>query len=163
MGITNQRETTVVWDRRTGKPLYNAIVWQDTRTKGICDALAAEGGQDRFRAKVGLPLATYFAGPKIAWLLDNVPAVREAAEQGDALFGTIDTWVIWWLTGGPQGGVTHHRRDQRQPHDADGPGDAGLGRRDPTDPWHPPRDAARDSPLQRAATLRLHAGRRRLR
>ncbi len=105
IGITNQRETTVVWDRHTGRPLYNAIVWQDTRTKPICDALAREGGQDRFRATTGLPLATYFSGPKLKWLLDNVPAVREAARRGDALFGTMDTWVIWWLTGGPQGGV----------------------------------------------------------
>ncbi len=105
VGITNQRETTVVWDRRTGTPLYNAIVWQDTRTKEICDRLAQEGGQDRFREKVGLPLATYFAGPKIVWLLENVPEVRQAAERGDALFGTIDTWIIWWLTGGPHGGV----------------------------------------------------------
>ncbi len=105
VGITNQRETTVVWDRRTGEPLYNAIVWQDTRTKTICDELAREGGQDRFRPKVGLPLSTYFAGPKIKWLLDNVPAVREAADDGNALFGTVDTWIIWWLTGGPQGGA----------------------------------------------------------
>jgi glycerol kinase len=105
VGITNQRETTLVWDRRTGDPLYNAIVWQDTRTKEICDALAADGGQDRFRDKVGLPLATYFAGPKLAWLLQNVPAVRAAADKGNALFGTVDSWVIWWLTGGPQGGT----------------------------------------------------------
>jgi glycerol kinase len=105
VGITNQRETTLVWDRHTGAPLHNAIVWQDTRTKGICDALAREGGQDRFRDKVGLPLATYFAGPKLKWLLDNVPAVREATDRGDALFGTIDTWVTWWLTGGPKGGA----------------------------------------------------------
>jgi glycerol kinase len=105
VGITNQRETTVVWDRHSGKPLYNAVVWQDTRTKGICDALAREGGQDRFREKVGLPLATYFAGPKLAWLLQNVAAVRQAADRGNALFGTIDTWIIWWLTGGPQGGA----------------------------------------------------------
>jgi len=107
IGITNQRETAIVWDRNTGQPLYNAIVWQDTRTKRICDALAAESdlGQDRFRSKVGLPLATYFSGPKIKWLLENVPAVREAAETGDALFGTPDTWVIWWLTGGPKGGA----------------------------------------------------------
>jgi glycerol kinase len=104
VGITNQRETVLVWDRRTGKPFYNAIVWQDTRTKDICDALAAEGGQDRFRAKVGLPLATYFSGPKIKWILENVPGVRDAAERGDALFGNLDTWVIWWLTGGPQEG-----------------------------------------------------------
>jgi len=105
VGMTNQRETSVVWDRTTGKPLYNAIVWQDTRTKKICDALAQEGGQDRFRDKVGLPLATYFAGPKLAWMLRNVPDVRKAADKGDALFGTIDTWIIWWLTGGPQGGA----------------------------------------------------------
>lgn len=105
IGVTNQRETTIVWDKRTGKPFYNAIVWQCTRTKEICDALAREGGQDRFRAKTGLPIATYFSGHKIKWILDNVPGVREAAERGDALFGNIDTWEIWWLTGGPDGGV----------------------------------------------------------
>ncbi len=107
VGITNQRETTMVWDRRTGQPLYNAIVWQDTRTKKLCDTLAAESelGQDRFRAVTGLPLATYFAGPKVKWMMENVPAVREAAEKGHALFGTMDTWVIWWLTGGPRGGA----------------------------------------------------------
>ncbi|MGQ9717803.1 MAG: glycerol kinase GlpK [Anaerolineae bacterium] len=105
IGVTNQRETTVVWDRRSGRPYYNAIVWQCTRTKEICDALAREGGQDRFRARTGLPLATYFSGPKIRWILDHVPGVREAAEKGDALFGTIDTWIIWWLTGGPDGGA----------------------------------------------------------
>ncbi len=105
IGVTNQRETTIVWDKKTGKPFYNAIVWQDTRTKEICDELAKDGGQDRFRPKVGLPLATYFSGPKIKWILDNVPGVREAAEKGDALFGNIDTWEIWWLTGGPNGGV----------------------------------------------------------
>jgi glycerol kinase len=100
IGITNQRETTVVWDRNTGKPYHNAIVWQDTRTDRICNALAQEGGQDRFRAEVGLPLATYFSGPKIRWLLDNVDGLRAAAERGDALFGNIDTWLIWNLTGG---------------------------------------------------------------
>jgi glycerol kinase len=105
IGVTNQRETTIVWDKKTGRPYYNAIVWQCTRTKDICDALAREGGQDRFRARTGLPLATYFSGPKIKWILDNVPGVREAAEKGDALFGTVDTWVIWWLTGGPNGGA----------------------------------------------------------
>ncbi|MGQ9803948.1 MAG: glycerol kinase GlpK [Anaerolineae bacterium] len=105
IGVTNQRETTVVWDRRSGRPYYNAIVWQCTRTKEICDALAREGGQDRFRARTGLPLATYFSGPKIRWILDHVPGVREAAAKGDALFGTIDTWIIWWLTGGPDGGA----------------------------------------------------------
>ncbi len=104
VGITNQRETTVVWNRNTGQPYYNAIVWQDTRTKTICDELAADGGQDRFRAKVGLPLATYFSGPKIKWILENVDGAREAAERGQALFGNMDTWEIWWLTGGPNGG-----------------------------------------------------------
>jgi glycerol kinase len=105
VGVTNQRETTLIWDRRTGKPFYNAIVWQDTRTKGICDQLAEDGGQDRFRPKVGLPLATYFSGPKIKWMLDNIPGVRQAAKRGDALFGNIDTWIIWWLTGGPEVGA----------------------------------------------------------
>ena len=105
IGITNQRETTVVWDRKTGRPFHNAIVWQDTRTDKLCSRLAQDGGQDRFRAKVGLPLATYFSGPKIAWLLDNVDELRRAAEKGDALFGTIDTWLIWNLTGGPNGGA----------------------------------------------------------
>jgi len=105
IGVTNQRETTIVWDKKTGKPYYNAIVWQCTRTKDICDDLAKDGGQDRFRAKVGLPLATYFSGPKIKWILDNVAGVRKAAEKGDAIFGNIDTWEIWWLTGGPKGGA----------------------------------------------------------
>ena len=105
VGITNQRETTVVWNRNTGKPYYNAIVWQDTRTADICNALAADGGQDRFRAQVGLPLATYFSGPKVRWILDNVAGVRAAAEAGDAIFGNIDTWVIWNLTGGTDGGA----------------------------------------------------------
>jgi glycerol kinase len=104
VGITNQRESAVVWDRRTGQPFYNVIVWQDTRTKTICDRLAESGGQDRFRSKVGLPLATYFSGPKLQWILENVSGVRDAAERGDALFGNLDTWVIWWLTGGPEGG-----------------------------------------------------------
>ncbi len=105
VGITNQRETTVVWDKTTGKPLYNAIVWQDTRTDKICKELEGSVGQNRFRDKVGLPLATYFSGPKVKWMLDNVPEVRAAADKGNALFGNIDTWVIWNLTGGTQGGV----------------------------------------------------------
>jgi glycerol kinase len=100
VGVTNQRETTVVWDKNTGRPYYNAIVWQDTRTDRIVNEFAKEGGQDRFRDKVGLPLATYFSGPKVKWILDNVDGVREAAERGDAIFGNIDTWVIWNLTGG---------------------------------------------------------------
>jgi glycerol kinase len=105
VGVTNQRETTVVWDRRTGEPVANAIVWQDTRTADICDALAADGGQDRLRPKTGLPLATYFSGPKLQWILDNVEGARAKAEAGELLFGTIDTWCIWNLTGGPKGGV----------------------------------------------------------
>jgi glycerol kinase len=105
VGVTNQRETTVVWEKSTGKPVYNAIVWQDTRTDKICDLLAKDGGQDRFRPKTGLPIATYFSGPKIQWILDNVDGVRERAEAGEVLFGNIDTWVIWNLTGGPQGGA----------------------------------------------------------
>lgn len=105
VGVTNQRETTVVWDKKTGKPYYNAIVWQDTRTDKICNELAKDGGQDRFRPKTGLPLATYFSGPKVKWILENVNGVRQAAEKGDAIFGNIDTWVIWNLTGGINGGA----------------------------------------------------------
>jgi glycerol kinase len=100
VGITNQRETTVVWDRKTGRPHGNAIVWQDTRTDGLVSELSREGGIDRLRAKTGLPLATYFSGPKLTWLLDNVAGLRDAAERGDALFGNIDTWILWKLTGG---------------------------------------------------------------
>jgi glycerol kinase len=105
VGVTNQRETTVVWDRRSGKPIHNAIVWQDTRTADICNELAKDGGQDRLRPKVGLPLATYFSGPKVKWILENVEGARAKAEAGDLLFGNIDSWCIWNLTGGPDGGV----------------------------------------------------------
>jgi glycerol kinase len=105
VGVTNQRETAVVWDKKTGKPVHNAIVWQDTRTDTICNALAKDGGQDRFRAKVGLPLATYFSGPKVTWLLENVDGLRAKAEAGDLAFGNIDTWCIWNLTGGVNGGL----------------------------------------------------------
>ncbi|MCS7010493.1 MAG: glycerol kinase GlpK [Anaerolineales bacterium] len=110
IGITNQRETTVVWERATGKPIYNAIVWQDTRTDAICNELAREGGQDRFRAKTGLPLATYFSGPKIKWILDNVPGARAKAEAGELLFGNMDTWLIWNLTGAHVTDVTNASR-----------------------------------------------------
>ena len=105
VGITNQRETTVVWDRHTGVPVYNAIVWQDTRTQPIVERLAAHGGVDRFKHSVGLPLSTYFAGTKIVWILENVEGARARAEAGDLMFGTIDTWVLWNLTGGVDGGV----------------------------------------------------------
>ena len=99
IGITNQRETTLVWEKATGKPIYNAIVWQDTRTDIICNELAKDGGQGRFKLTTGLPLATYFSGPKIKWILDNVPGTRERAEKGELLFGNMDTWLIWNLTG----------------------------------------------------------------
>jgi glycerol kinase len=106
VGITNQRETTVVWDKNTGQPVYNAIVWQDTRTAAIVEKLGAlGGGADRYKDKVGLPLATYFAGPKVRWILDNVDGAREAAERGDLLMGTIDSWLIWNMTGGANGGL----------------------------------------------------------
>jgi len=106
VGITNQRETAVVWDRTTGKPVYNAIVWQDTRTDRICAELEAlGGGQERYKAKTGLPLATYFSGPKIRWILDNVDGARQRAEAGDLLFGNMDTWLLWNMTGGADGGV----------------------------------------------------------
>jgi glycerol kinase len=105
IGITNQRETAVVWDRTTGEPIHNAIVWQDTRTQGLVDALAADGGIDRFKEITGLPLATYFSATKIAWILDNVEGARQRAEAGELMFGTTDSWVLWNLTGGPDGGV----------------------------------------------------------
>ncbi|MFC7489625.1 MULTISPECIES: glycerol kinase GlpK [unclassified Knoellia] len=105
IGITNQRETAIVWDRRTGRPHYNAIVWQDTRTDSIAKALDADERGQTIRHKAGLPPATYFSAGKIQWILENVDGVREAAERGDAIFGTLDTWLVWNLTGGPRGGV----------------------------------------------------------
>ena len=105
VGITNQRETAVVWDKNTGKPVYNAIVWQDTRTQSIVDRLAKDGGVERFKPTVGLPLATYVSGTKIVWILENVEGARAAADNGDLMFGTTDTWVLWNLTGGTDGGV----------------------------------------------------------
>jgi glycerol kinase len=105
VGITNQRETTMVWNRRTGRPYYNAIVWQDTRTDRIATALDRDGRGDVIRQKAGLPPATYFSGGKLQWMLENVDGLREAAERGDAIFGNSDTWVLWHLTGGTEGGV----------------------------------------------------------
>jgi glycerol kinase len=105
VGITNQRETTVVWNRKTGKPVYNALVWQDTRVADDVAEFTKRGGQDLFRAKTGLPLATYFSGLKIRWILENVAGVRKLAENGEAIFGNVDTFLIWQLTGGPNGGI----------------------------------------------------------
>lgn len=109
LGITNQRETTLVWDAKTGLPLHNALVWQDTRVDHLVADYAAQGGQDRFRAKTGLPLASYFSGLKLKWLLDHVEGARAKAEAGEALFGTIDSWLLWNLTGGVDGGL--HQTD----------------------------------------------------
>jgi glycerol kinase len=105
VGVTNQRETTIVWNRNSGQPVHNAVVWQDTRTDSIIAELALDGSQDRFRSRTGLPLATYFSGPKIKWILDNVRGAFEYADAGQLLFGTVDTWCIWNLTGGPNGGI----------------------------------------------------------
>jgi glycerol kinase len=105
IGITNQRETAVVWEKATGRPVYNAIVWQDTRTRDICQQLIDEGFEDTVKQRTGLVVATYFSGPKVKWILDNVDGTRQRAENGELLFGNIDTWVIWWLTGGPNGGA----------------------------------------------------------
>ncbi len=105
IGVTNQRETTIVWDPVTGKPYMNAIVWQDTRNAAMIEQLQSEYGKDHFRDRTGLPLTTYFSGPKIRWILENVSGVREAAEKRRAIFGTVDSWLVWNLTGGPTGGV----------------------------------------------------------
>jgi glycerol kinase len=105
IGITNQRETTLLWNKKTGKVVYNAIVWQDTRVADTVAEFAANSGQDRYRVKTGLPLATYFSGLKVRWILNNVAGARAAAESGDLLFGTIDSFLIWNLTGGVNGGV----------------------------------------------------------
>jgi glycerol kinase len=105
IGITNQRETTIIWDRETGEPIHNAIVWQDTRTAPLVREFAGDEGVDRLRDRVGLPLSTYFSGPKISWLLDNVEGARERAENGELAFGNMDTWVLWNMTGGTNGGL----------------------------------------------------------
>jgi glycerol kinase len=105
IGLTNQRETTILWNRKTGRPVYNAIVWQDTRVEDEVAEFSREGGQDRFRDKTGLPLSTYFSALKIRWILNHVPGAREQAEAGDLVFGTVDTFLVWRLSGGPSGGV----------------------------------------------------------
>src|SRR4051794_3785218 len=135
VGITNQRETTLLWDRRTGRPLHNALVWQDTRVDTLVAELAQHGGKDRLRGKTGLPLASYFSGLKLKWLLDHVPEARAKAEAGDALFGTIDSWLVWNLTGGPRQGLPPTRAAQSSPPP-------------PTDPCAPPPGAANPPPLR---------------
>src|SRR2546430_9962361 len=105
IGVTNQRETAVVWEKATGGPVYTAIVWQDTRTREICQQLIDEGFEDTVKGRTGLVVATYFSGPKVKWILENVDGTRQRAENGELLFGNIDTWLIWWLTGGPDGGT----------------------------------------------------------
>ncbi|WAC54801.1 glycerol kinase GlpK [Gordonia sp. SL306] len=104
-GLTNQRETTLIWDRETGEPIHHAIVWQDTRTNDLCGMLAGDVGVDRYRDRTGLPLSTYFAGPKVRWLLDHVDGARQRAEAGELCFGTMDSWITWNMTGGRDGGL----------------------------------------------------------
>ena len=149
VGITNQRETAVVWDRTTGEPIHNALVWQDTRTDKLVDEYSRDGGQARFQEKVGLPLATYFSGPKIRWILDNVDGAAAKADSGDLLFGNMDTWIIWNLTGGTDGGLHITDVTNASPHDADGPQDPLLGLGGHGRHGHPGGDAARDQGLQR--------------
>ena len=150
VGITNQRETALVWDRTTGEPVYNAIVWQDTRTDAICKQLGdLGGGAERYKDKVGLPLATYFSGPKVRWILDNVDGAREKAEAGDLLFGNMDTWVLWNMTGGVDGGVhvtdvTNASRTMLMDLDT-----LSLGRGHRRGDGHPAVDAARDPVVAR--------------
>ncbi len=147
VGVTNQRETVVVWDRRTGEPVHNAIVWQDTRTQPAIDRIIAEHGVDAFAAQTGLPVASYFSASKVAWILDHVDGARARAEAGELLFGTPDAWVVWNLTGGAGWRHPCHGRDQRQPHPADGPAHARLGRRASGRLADSPGDVAGDSLL----------------
>ena len=148
-----------MWDRTTGEPVYNAIVWQDTRTDGIVRKLGdLGGGQDRYKAKVGLPLATYFSGPKVRWILDNVDGAREKAEKGDLVFGNMDTWVLWNMTGGRRRRPAHHRPDQRLPDHADGPGHAVLGRRHRRGDGHSAVHAAGDPLVLRGVRDRVDRG-----
>ena len=138
----------------TGEPIHNALVWQDTRTDKLVDEYSRDGGQARFQEKVGLPLATYFSGPKIRWMLDNVDGAADKAESGDLLFGNMDTWLIWNLTGGTDGGLHITDVDERQPHDADGPQDPRLGRGDHGRHGRPARRCCRRSRPRARSTAR---------
>ena len=156
LGITNQRETTLVWNRHTGRPYYNAIVWQDTRTDRIASALDRDGRGDVIRHKAGLPPATYFSGGKLQWILDNVEGVRAAAERGDAVFGTIGHLAVVESDRRPPRRGARHRRHQRQPDHADGSGDIGLGRRAVVVFRHPAGDAAVHRVVVAASAIRRH-------
>ncbi len=154
VGITNQRETTVVWDRNTGEPVYNALVWQDTRQQDIVDSLSADGGQDRFRGKTGLPLATYFSGTKVRWILDNVEGARARAEAGRPDVRQHRHLVHLEPHGRHRWRTARHRRVQRQPHHAHEPGDARLGRRSVRGDRRSAIDAARDQVRHPRSTAR---------
>ena len=144
VGITNQRETTVVWDKNTGEPVYNAIVWQDTRTQEIVEELAGEEGVGKYHDIVGLNLSTYFSGPKIKWILDNVEGARERAERGDLLFGNTDTWLGLEPDRRCGRRRARHRRDQRIPYPADEHPHPAVGSADCRRHGHPHEHAARD-------------------
>ena len=163
LGITNQRETALVWNRRTGRPYYNAIVWQDTRTDRIASALDRDGRGDVIRRKAGLPPATYFSGGKVQWILENVDGVRADAEKGDAIFGTARHLGAVEPHRRTARRRARHRRDQRQPDHADESGDAGLGRRTVVVLRHSAADAARDQAVVVPRGLRRSTLRRRSR
>jgi glycerol kinase len=141
IGIANQRETTVVWERKTGRPIHQAIVWQDTRTSELLESLAADPAAQRVTERCGLPLAPYFSASRLRWILDSVPGARKRAEAGELLFGTIETWLIWNLTGGPSGGL-HITDVTGHPRLPVGSGTAGVLR-------HPDVRASRDPAIHR--------------
>ena len=154
IGITNQRETTILWDKNTGRPVYNAIVWQCRRTAPLVDELLRTPGMaDYIRENTGLVPDAYFSATKIKWILENVPGAREKAEAGELLFGTVDTWLVWKLTGGKV------RPHQRQPHHAVQYPHAGLGRHPAQGAGHPPLHPAQREGLQRGVRLHQHSGR----
>ena len=154
LGVANQRETTVVWNRRTGRPYGNAIVWQDTRTDTIAAALERNGSGDLIRRKSGLPPATYFSGGKLRWMLERIDGLRADAERGEAVFGTVDTWLLWNLTGGIRGGVHVTDVTNASRTMLDGPDHTGLGRRAAGAVHRAPADAAPDRSVSHARALR---------
>ena len=158
IGITNQRETTIVWDRETGEPVHNAIVWQDRRTADFCERLKAEGAGDTIQAKTGLLIDAYFSASKIRWILDHVPGARARADAGKLAFGTVDTWLIWKLTGRR---AARHRRQQRLADDAVQHPHAAVGRRAAAPVRHPGEHAARGAVVERGLRRRLDVARHR--